>query len=188
MTKSQSSQASQSPSSSIRLRLGELVGDVFSAQTEAETEAAWPHPDYAAAAAACRGDAEALAKLTQLCEDLESVIAPGRGPGSMLRISRAPAQAFDAIIGCCWREVLLDKTLIVAAWIALRQFSRALKAKEMDDGSRRMGVLIHAVAVRRLEAAGEAETDREKRKLHEAERGYLLKQKYLPKFIAEVLK
>src|SRR5471032_1585193 len=82
MTKSKAFQSS----SSVRVRLGELVCDVFSANDDAE----WPHTDYAAAAAACRGDAETLAKLTQLSEDLESVIAPGRGPCSMARISRAP--------------------------------------------------------------------------------------------------
>ena len=125
--------------------------------------------------------------LRLVCEDLESTIQLKPGPGTLLRVSGVPVEVLQPLENRCWREVLLDEDLGRLAWIGLRNYAKALKAKDMDPNTQRTGRLLHAVALVRLEALGEVQSDRDRAKRILEERRRLSTRTYIPKTIARVL-
>lgn len=170
----------------IRSRLGQLIDEIFSTPSDQRHE--WSHPDYAAAAIACEGNEPAQAKLAQLAHDLECRLNLAPGPGTFLRLARFTKDDLKSLAGRCWREVLTDSTAGPRVWAAIRNFSTVLKAEQMDDASRRTGVVLHAVAIKRLEEGGEIEADIKSRKRHMAEREFVCAQTYVPAFILTILR
>jgi hypothetical protein len=172
-------------SSSIRLK--DLLGDVLKENTGKGTSD-WPDPAYARVASAIADDGRSMEKLERLCEDLESTICLRPGPGAFVHLVRTPRKVWEPLEGRCWREILVGSWIDPLVWEGLKNFARALKSPQMDTSTRRTGLILHAVAVRRLEAAGFVETDPEKRKRHLEERRVLLTKPYLPDFILNILK
>lgn len=168
-------------------RWNELLQDVFTSAQTPEAAAEWPDAEYAAAALLCRKDRVTLEKLRRLCEDLESLIALTPGPGSIVHASGVPADVLKRFENRCWREVLLDAGLPRLAWLALKNYGQALKGPAMDSGTRRAGAVIHAVAVARLEAAGETESDPQLRQNDLLERQGLRQKPYLTASLQQIL-
>ena len=178
--------ADRNTAASTNLRLKDLLSDVLK-ENSAKAPADWPHPSYARAAAAIAGDGPSLAKLERLCDDLESTVCLRPGPGMLVQLVRTPRQVWEPLEGHCWREILSDASLSPLVWEGIKNYSRVLKSPQMDMGTRRTGLILHAVAVRRLETAGFVETDTAKRNRHLEERKALQTKPYLPDFIATIL-
>jgi hypothetical protein len=172
-----------SPPRRPTLRMKDLCEDLF-ADTPSPPA---PHPDYEAAARRLSADPEGRAKLERLCEDLESIVSLNAGPGSFRNLARVPLEALRPLEGRCWREILLDPSLGPMTWTGIRNYARVLKAAEMDGASQRSGLILHAVAVGRLEEHGLVEADPEKRRRQLRERKAVLGKPYLPAFVAREL-
>lgn len=169
-------------------RWSKMIEDVFSVDAgRHDSKLDWPDPGYALAAAACGTDREALSKLRRLCEDLESVVDLSPVPGSFARVAGVPLEALERLERRCWREILLDDTLSVNAWQGIARFGAALKARDMDAGTRRCGAVLHAVAIARLESTGIYERDAHLRGRIQAERRALSGKPYLLPSIARIL-
>jgi hypothetical protein len=179
--------ADRSASTSANLRLKDLLVDVLQENTS-KGPSDWPDASYARAANALAGDGRSLAKLERLCEDLESTVCLRPGPGALVHLTQTPRQVWEPVEGHCWREILTDASLSPWVWEGLKNYSLAMMSPHMDAGSRRTGLVLHAIAMKRLEAAGYMETDTAKRKRHLAEREKLLAKPYLPDFIVTILK
>lgn len=170
-------------------RWSKMVEDVFGMDVRRHDPVLdWPDPGYAHAAEACGDDREALSKLRRLCEDLECIVDLTPTPGSFARLAGVPLEELAVLGGRCWREILLDASLPVNAWRGIARFGTALKAREMDAGTRRCGAVLHATAIARLEAMGIYERDTDLRGRIRAERRALIGKAYLPPPIVRVLK
>jgi len=164
----------------------ELLADVLQ-EGIGRSHNEWPDPSYAHVASAIADDRRELAKLERLCDDLESTLSLRPGPGSLVHLARTGRGPWEPLKGRCWREVITDASLGTLVWEGVKNLSRALKGRQMDSGTRRTGMILHAVAVKRLESLGLVEADTAKRKRHLSERQAVLAKPYLPKFIATVL-
>jgi hypothetical protein len=172
---------------STNLRLKDLLVDVLK-EPPARGPIDWPDPAYGRAADAIADDNRSLEKLERLCEDLESTVCLRPGPGALVHLVRTPRQVWEPLEGRCWREILIDASLSPLVWEGLKNYSRVMKGPQMDSSTRRTGLVLHAVAIKRLESSGFVETDTAKRKRHLEERKALLIKPYLPDFIAAILK
>lgn len=169
-------------------RWSKMIEDVFGMDARRHDPVLdWPDPGYALAAEACGTDREALSKLRRLCEDLECVVDLTPTPGSFARLAGVPLDTLAALGGRCWREILLDASLPVNAWRGIARFGAALKAREMDAGTRRCGAVLHATAIARLEALGFYEKGARFREISQTERRALLEKPYLPPQVAQIL-
>lgn len=147
----------------------------------------WPHGDYAMAAEKCARDRESIEILRRLCTDLETRVELSLGPGGLMRVAGVPTAALQPIEGRCWREVLKDGRLPRLAWIGLKNYGRVLQGSDMDSGTRRTGMVIHAVAIARLEALGEKESEPETLLRDFKERSELVAAPFVPRFVLAVL-
>lgn len=169
-------------------RWSKMIEDVFGLAVQRyDPVLDWPDPGYADAAEACGNDREALSKLRRLCEDLECVVDLTPTPGSFARIASVPLEELATLGGRFWREVLLDASLSINAWQGIARYGAALKAREMDAGTRRCGAVLHATAIARLEAIGIYEKDARLREISRTERRALLAKPYLPPPVARIL-
>jgi len=176
----------KSPSSSARWRWDHLAADMMPSNIE-DTQADWPHSDYAVAAQVCSKLPEDLAKLRAICDDLESLVPLNSGWASIERIARASPQLFTSFRGLCWREVLALNDLPSEVWKALYRLGTAYRSETMDSATRRTAMILQLAARQKLKSSGGFFESAEVTEALESERRELLTRPYLPSFLAKAL-